>query len=637
MRRVLCEWFKKPYAKPAWGFFVFFVACFAFYPQELFSFYATADADDLMRLHRVREWMTQGDWYATAADRLGWGGQEGVLPWARLVDLPLAVLAAVFSPFTGLQRALEIAGLIVPPLLLAAGLMPALYGAARCFMPRRMAMLSNVVLFGVGMPLLGRFIPTRVDHHGWQIIFATLSFLFLLQMVLRPRAIRPAIAAGIVFACGLWVGGEIVPALTLFCVSLGILGVLHGGLALRQGGAFGLALAFAAMVLLPVARSPQEWDDLSLTWFSAAYVLFAVLVGLIFILSWAFNGNHVRTRFSVAALDSVGAGLIFFLLVPEARLGPYADLSKESADLILGHVAESRPLYQTIIGRLRWDGEAFANALVALSACAVPLTALVYALWQAYVLQGRRRSLFAIAAFYIGVFFIAAFVWQLRVFVYAQLFAIPVLTVLLHRWMKNLAGEGRLAFWRKTGAFLLVTFLPSVIVPSLLLARPVFPDTALFYARHEKPACDMREAWAFLSSPDGFGAKPVRIANMINEGAGLLFYTPHFVMSAPYTAPTNGTAFALFTARDEDRAKEILGQNNIDLLVVCRRIPVLYAGDTTMPEIASDGGSGLSLLSRAKDPTLAERLAQGKPPFWLRAVSGFSDPDVRVYEKVGQP
>lgn len=613
--------FKKPYAKAAWGFFFFFILNFLLLGRSVEEFYLRADSDDLMRLARVKDWMQGASWYEMTAPRLGWGGEATMLPWSRLVDLPVAALALLFKPFMDLTSALQLAGLLVPPLLLGCALMPVAALMMRGFIPARKSWLGALLLFGAGLPLLAQFVPARVDHHGAQLILMGTGFAMLVRLLLVPHGAGAAWVAALSFGASFWIGGEAIPSFVLFAFALGGAAVLKGRAHLVAARRFGLLMIVVMLVLWPLARPVWLGDDFSLTWFSGAYVLFACLTGLALAALGAGGGVFgQRGRMVFASFLAFTAGGVFFLLVPEAARGPFANLPESSAQMILPHVGEAQPLVATLAHLANSQTGSLPVLLAALSLLIGPVAALAAGLMTLWRRVGRRRVVVLASLLYLTVFLGGALFWQTRLFSFAQLAALPLLAVVVESVLRSRqqVEANRSTFWKKTLLLLVLVFGGSALAPALLLQKPVYPDSLLFYARTKPVTCDMRGAWKRLAEGE-LAVRPLRIANMMNEGAGLVLHTPHFAMSAPYGIRTNKAGVDFFSAREEEKARRIAQDEAIDLVVLCRRVPDFYVG----------GKDGLFIV---KALTLAERLVQKKQPAWLRPLEDFEDKDVLIYQ-----
>ena len=131
------------------------------------------DPDDIMRLVQVRDLLGGQGWFDMTQYRVDAAGGGVDMHWSRLVDLPLAAVIFVLTPILGASGA-ELAALIIVPLvtlflamLLTARIAWRLTGEAEAGFA--------CVAMALSMPLLFQFGPLRIDHHGWQIVFALLT------------------------------------------------------------------------------------------------------------------------------------------------------------------------------------------------------------------------------------------------------------------------------------------------------------------------------------------------------------------------------------------------------------------------------------------------------------------------------
>ncbi|MEO1487879.1 MAG: hypothetical protein AAFR88_00365 [Pseudomonadota bacterium] len=74
------------------------------------------DPDDTMRLIQVRDLLGGQGWFDVSQYRADAPGGGVPMHWSRLVDLPLALIMLVLTPFLGAANA-ELAALVITPLL----------------------------------------------------------------------------------------------------------------------------------------------------------------------------------------------------------------------------------------------------------------------------------------------------------------------------------------------------------------------------------------------------------------------------------------------------------------------------------------------------------------------------------------
>ncbi|HUY68974.1 MAG TPA: hypothetical protein VMV79_06700, partial [Alphaproteobacteria bacterium] len=344
LKQHLCE---RPYRLLPLLVFAYFVLAFLIDPHSAFHTLNLYDTDDYMRLDEVIHWLRSAHpfgmgWFDLSQPRLS-PSEHVVVHWARLVDVPIAFFMLPFIHKLGMANAAMIAGMIVPPLLFGV-LMMAAPALARPMIGRQRANLAAIMVLFLPAVLFN-FQPGRVDHHNWQILIAAFGLLALPRITLCADGWKTAMAAGIVFACGLWIGAEALPWQILFAANLALCAPLRGRAAMRNAGAFGLAFALATLAVLPLALPPSQYAGRQITWFSSGYVIFAALTGAVFVIGWLLGRMTERKALRLGLMLALGfmAAMLFFFLVPSVFGGPYDNFSSIVTPLILKHVGEAQP------------------------------------------------------------------------------------------------------------------------------------------------------------------------------------------------------------------------------------------------------------------------------------------------------
>jgi hypothetical protein len=630
--------FSPPYPLLPFAAFLVVALCFILEPNSAFRHFAMPDTDDFMRLNQVMNWLGGQGWYDLSQPRLS-PGDHTVIYWSRLVDLPLAAVSWPFRLWFGMKQGVMIAALVVPVMLLGLFLFPLLPAMARPFLPRARGNLAAVMLL-FAPTLLFEFMPGRVDHHAYQLLLAGFGFLCLTCMVIYPRRWGVAALAGAAFAAALWIGGESFLGLAPFITALAFAAAWNGGRQLRNAAVFGAVFAAATVFALLLARRPEEWMRLEITWFSGAHVLFAALTGAVFIAGWLLGRMTPRRVLRLALMAALGmsAGLLFLLLVPKVLEGPYADFAPLSASMVLPHVSEAQPLIRVFRFGFLDAAEVRNAAIPFFRYMFVPLLALATAVWNLAAVNGRRRMLWGLAVLYLLPLMALALFWQVRVIIFVQLFAlVPVAWLVWRMWDtigRSLSGRPR--FWAEIVAFGVAGLFPAVLVPGILAQQPVYPGMLFSPAAHAANNSPLERAAVFLSDPATYGGRPRVVMSTMNEGPELLFRTPHSVLSAPYNAAGNYDSFKFFNAREEDQALEIVKRRKVELVLAGRRISLFYAGldraALVRAPLKVDEQGRLQVLSNKDHLTMIERLSRETPPPWLKRVEVPGDTDYLLYE-----
>lgn len=154
------------------------------------------DPDDTMRLMQVRDLIAGQGWFDLTQYRVDAPGGGVPMHWSRLVDLPLFLVITLLSPLIGAYAA-ETAALVIVPLVTLFLAMLLTARIAWRLLGEEEAMLTALIL-AISVPVLFQLGPMRIDHHGWQIVFALLAMNGLMA--------RSARAGGLVIgaACATW-------------------------------------------------------------------------------------------------------------------------------------------------------------------------------------------------------------------------------------------------------------------------------------------------------------------------------------------------------------------------------------------------------------------------------------------------
>jgi len=621
--------------------FLYFALSFTLHPASPLHTGQLMDPDDYMRLNEVINWLQSAHpfgagWFDMGHPRLDPGGHV-IVHWARLVDLPIALTMLPFIHFVGMQDAALIASFIVPPLLFIPllFLMPAL---ARPLIGKSHNDLSTVFLL-FSPAVLMNFLPGRVDHHAWQIIVAAFGILALQRIVLCPRGWKLSIAVAIAFACGLWIGTEALPWVILFCACLALLAGWRGGIALRNAAVFGIALPLAVAIIMPIALLPAEYTSHALSWFSGADLVFAVLAGTVFIGGWVVSRQTECRNLRLGLMGALGffAGMLFIYFTPDILTGAYADYDTFFNDTLVNNIGEAQPLAAAMRIDIYNPSSILHAILLFLHHAFVPCVALLVIGWN--LLRGSRRAktIWLIHGFFLLPALLMTIFWQVRVGWFAQIFSIvPITWLALRLWQCiGVRLTERKRFWAEIAAFILIAPLPVVLVPAILGSAHVYPDFLLFPAARAPVGCPLLHASAFLNSK--YGDHPRLILSGANEGPELLFRTKHKVIAAPYNVDGNRDAFDFFNARDDHAALALARRRHVDLVLVCQRIPLFYAGlesakSRLNAHLYMDSRGLLHVTSSKDHPAMIERLINDDIPAWLNPVEIPLDPDYLLFE-----
>jgi hypothetical protein len=590
------------------------------------------DPDDYARFAQVFAWLDHpaglwGGWHDTMQPRLN-PGENFVMPWSRLVDLPLALGVTLLEPVFGDRVGAALFTAFLVPMLMLVILLWLWPQLARPLIGKKYLWLG-AALAPFFMSTVREFLPMRVDHHAWQLLLAAGGMACLLRGLLLRHPGWMVGCAGC-YALGLTVGAE-AQLWTLAAVTwIGLVAAWRGGVYPRLAAVFAIVLTLAIALLLPVARS---WDEIwvqQLYQLSAAQLIFAALTAAMFLLFLPL-AQRIHTslaRLGVLSVLAALAGAAFFACVPLALGGVYAEILPDNKTYILDSVMEAEPLlYKLRNMQANVMSVAAHLPLIAYTMFWPPL-AMAIAGAQIWYSRGQRRQLIWLTfGFFLFIAMALSYVWQARVGIFAQLYAMPVILWFLvdgwRRYAEHFAGAKK--FRKQLWLLLWLGPLPIVIIPAIGDGRALMPDTLFYLAERTQKPCDLRPIAALLNDPKGLGATPQRIIAPLTNGSELLFRTRHSAYSAPYNTAGNRFVDDFFKSIDDSKAQTLATTHGATMVLVC--LPQAYSywakGESAMAELAAGAlttaGQEIPAAVQAKRQILGRLLFRTPPP-WLELV-----------------
>ena len=227
----------------------------------LWSFWQTAvtlnfdDPDDFLRLQQVRDFLGGQSWFDLTQRRLG--GPGGLpMHWSRLVDVPLLAFMLPLRPLLGQHMAEVIAVMGAPLLTLLALITVVVLTTRRLFGPDPATAILACLLTLSASTIFAQIHPGRIDHHGWQIVFAAAAVAALLQRNAR----RSGLAAGVALAFYLNISIEGAPFVAAALGITGLLWALGRDKPDRVTGALA-SLAITTPILAALTAPAYRWTE----------------------------------------------------------------------------------------------------------------------------------------------------------------------------------------------------------------------------------------------------------------------------------------------------------------------------------------------------------------------------------------
>ena len=535
------------------------------------------DTDDAMRAVQLRGWLAGQSWYDLSVPRLD--PPAGVfMHWSRIVDMPLAALVSLATPFFGAELAERFARLIFPAMCLAALFASA--GWTASVLGGRRTVRPAIILCFLGAPFLGQFVPGRIDHHAPQIVLLMLMTGGLMAAYAPCRA-RYAGLAALCAALSLSISLENLPFIALLVASLPLLFVTQGAQARSALAWFAATFALAIVGLFvatvgPGHRFAAACDALSIAHVGAALVGCAVLAGL------AVGTRYlagVRARLIAVCACAPLPILALRVVGPNCLGDPFVALDPLVRDIWLHHVNEVEPLF-SFLRTSPWAALAMVIPILA---------ALARAGIGARAGTGLQRARYALLAALLAMT-LAMAGWGIRVLTSG----LPLVAVVGAPWLLRAAdsvGRGRLTR-------IAAAAMAALPLSPLLLAF-LFPADAVPSSEGGTLACVTPAALAPLAT-----LEPGTILAPIDMGSHLLAFTSHGVFAAPYHRDNVGNRLAIDALMaTPDAARAIVEKAGATYVAVCAT-------------------SGQVKVMTARAPHgLAAALLAGQTPDWLAPVT----------------
>lgn len=543
------------------------------------------DTDDAMRMAQVRDLLAGQSWWDLAQYRVNPAGGGVLMHWSRIVDAPLAAAILILKPLLGQAMAERVVMTLWPPLL-GAALSVACALGYRGLSDRRIAYVAPLFLILSGFIVM-QFRPLRVDHHGWQILFAML----IMAQALRPASWRAGLWAGLCAAALLAVSIEGLPIVALFVGLAALRWALHGAAADRNRlcGTIG-ALAGGAILIQFITRGPV---GLAGTWcdsLSAPYMAAFVVAAAAIFAAVRANPASLWLRLMLLGGAGVAAAGALVWTEPQCANGPFASLDPIVVEYWYRNILEGQPL---------WASGAY-DAIYVLVPSLVGLVGAVLA-WRRAPLAVDRRNWATIIIALLGAAMLSLFV--LRSVSTAHLFALPGCAWLGLRawaWARSLPS----ALPRILASAAATLTLPTIGSIAVALALgAMFPALKTDEEASAPPTAYQRTCL----DPGTIAAlnrlPATTILTPIDLGAPVIFWTHHGLVASGHHRNKEAMADTIRAFIGDPAAAEgLVRKQKATLVMICRT--------------AND----LIQYRRARKDALAAQLYAGTPPAWLEPV-----------------
>jgi hypothetical protein len=534
------------------------------------------DTDDNTRLAQVRDWIAGQGWYDLRQYRLH-PPQGADIHWSRIVDIPLALIIILLKPLFGTVAA-ETAAIAIAPVLPLSLVFLSLGAIARRTLAPLAWIVSSAVLVSAAATLQ-MFMPTRIDHHGWQLAMLAL----MVAGMCDPQPRRGGVTVGAATAISLAIGLEMLPFLALGGVLTGLRWVWDRAEATRLS-AYGLSLALGTGAAFLVFASNANWgmkcDVLSPVWLSVMALAGLQLAGMA---QLKIDGRLVRL--GLAALAGTVVVLLLASTFPQCLSRPEG-LSAEAERLWFQNVREVKTLFEQ-------------GANTAVTTLALPVSGLIgcIVMLRRDVRMLPTSNWIPLAA--LSLVSTAMLLWQSRVSPVAQMLAIPGAAALAWHAMMYLRASNSVlvrtfgvvaAFLFASGlsGFLFVSFVPLETVS----VRGKAINTAF------ATCMDIRNLKALDAVPTA------TLLTFVDLGPRLITMTHHSAIAGPYHRNDDDiVAVHHAFGGSPDQARAIARQYGATMVLTC-------------PNLAE------STLHKSRSPKgFYADLDAGRIPNWLTPVA----------------
>jgi hypothetical protein len=569
------------------GTWLGFCAYFLFNRWNAINHFSLGDTDDNLRISQVRALIAGQGWFDLRQYRLN-PPVGANIHWSRLVDLPIAGIILALRPLVGGVIA-ERAAVAIAPMLPLLLLLFSLALTCRRLVDRRAYPLAFVAIFFANSAL-GMFMPTRIDHHGWQLAFLALTIAGLAD----PRPGRGGAIVGIASAMSLWIGLEMLIYLALAGAATVLFWVADAHERRRlsaYAATLGGGTAFGFLVFASYANRLPVCDALSPVWLSDALLAAGLLFGLTLL-----SPGSWKTRLGLAALAGLAIALFHALMWPHC-LSRLEGVSPEVQQLWLSHVREARPIY-----RHGWR--------TAVAITSIPVTGLAGWILLAWVRRRDPALLRRILAVAVpGITASVLLLWQARTGPAAQLMSVvgaAALTWIAVPW----AQRSRRGVVRIFGTVLMTVIGFGAAVPA---ASTFFPPE--IKSERMKAVDTANSRCPSLAGMRAVAQQPKGIVfTFVDLGPRLITITHHNAVTGPYHRNGDQIADVMNAFRgSEPQAHAIITKYRSNYLLVC-------------PNMAT-----ATIFTSEAPKGFYSQLVHGKAPAWLEPVALPKDSPFRMW------
>lgn len=493
------------------------------------------DADDMMRLQQIRDWLGGQAFADLSQHRLGADGIP--MHWSRLADLVPAGIIWALQGATGRHAAEIVAVIAWPAMLLAAAI--ALTGQIARAVGGAEIVRPAMIVAAIAYPASTLFLPGRIDHHNLQIVLALVTTL----MLIGRGSMMGGLIAGVATSLSIVVGMETVPLLGVAATVMVIDWVIGGWGGRDRLMGFGIALCAVTIASGIVFRS-LAWDYAACDGFTAITAR-AVMIASFAPIGLALAGwdSSARVRLALALASALALAAGLGMSTPQC-LSPYGGVDPLLQKLWLVRVGEAQSLFA-------------APLVVAIGYAGLELAGIAASGWQLW--RTRARGWLVLLALQLAAF--AVTLMQVRGAYTGAILAAPALAALIVAARR--AGAIPLA-----GAWIASAGMLYPIAAQAFAPRVREPSGA---------SCTAPDLLAALDTlPRGTVMAPIDTG-----GAAIALTGQRMIAGAYHRDGAGDLAMYAFYRGNAGRARAIAGQWRVNYVIACDGFPGIAAPFST--------------------------------------------------------
>ncbi|HUS96079.1 MAG TPA: hypothetical protein VMX97_04995, partial [Hyphomicrobiaceae bacterium] len=500
------------------------------------------DTDDATRLIEVRRFLAGAGWFDLSIPQYG-SPEILISHWSRLIDVPLAAMIAIFTPFLGSDGAETATRLAWPALTLFA--MSYLVLRETTVTGGWWAGLIVAGLIVAGPMALYQFLPGRIDHHNVQILTIAGGLLLMQRAMFQPRA---GYFAGAMLGVGLAIGYE---ALVLTAAVIGVAALMACFVKEMRDGLNRVIVACTLTVtaVFIATTAPSNWASIACDALSLNLV---VLLGCGAIASSALykfaRGAGPVIWISGFAVGGAAGLALYAGVEPACLAGPFGAVDPRVKPIWLDQVLETQSLIEYSKSQPMFGIAYAATALLLIAVLAHKLRTKV-----------TPSALFHLALVVLTVAYGCIY---FRLVPYAMWIVLPGIAI----WISQLRGIGEtpartiqlaaLVFLNQT------TMLLAVNGTAIALMGSKAADKS---QAAEITGCQLRAPLRELAK-----LEPGLVVANLDLGPHIAAHAPHRVLAAPYHRLDKGI-LKLYEILEASPAKaeKLLRASGASYVVIC--------------------------------------------------------------------